>query len=41
MAQASEPWPECLGHTSYLTALAATRSYENLIAGISRCFWAY
>lgn len=41
MALASEPTPVCLGYTSYLLALAATRSYEELIAGILPCFWVY
>jgi len=41
IAAASEPTPACLGYTSYLSALAATRSYEELIAGILPCFWVY
>jgi thiaminase/transcriptional activator TenA len=41
MAAASEPTPTCLGYTSYLGSLAATRSYEELIAGILPCFWVY
>ncbi|MFT4057554.1 MAG: thiaminase II [Novosphingobium sp.] len=41
MAATSEPTPACLGYTSYLSALAATRSYEELIAGILPCFWVY
>lgn len=41
MAHGSEPTPACLGYTSYLSALAATRSYEELIAGILPCFWVY
>lgn len=41
MAHDSAPTPACLGYTSYLTALAATRSYEELIAGILPCFWVY
>lgn len=40
-AEASEPTPECLAYTSYLSALAATRSYEELVAGILPCFWVY
>lgn len=40
-AHSAEPNPECLAYTSYLTALAATRSYEELIAGILPCFWVY
>ena len=34
----SEPRPACLGYTGYLASLAATRSYEELIAGILPCF---
>ncbi|TCM20433.1 thiaminase /4-amino-5-aminomethyl-2-methylpyrimidine deaminase [Novosphingobium sp. PhB165] len=41
MAHESEPTPACLAYTSYLNALAATRSYEELIAGILPCFWVY
>lgn len=41
MAHGSEATPECLGYTSYLASLAATRSYEELIAGILPCFWVY
>ncbi|WP_395334990.1 thiaminase II [Novosphingobium sp. BL-8H] len=41
MAHDSAPSPECLAYTSYLSALAATRSYEELIAGILPCFWIY
>jgi thiaminase/transcriptional activator TenA len=41
MVAASEPSPVCLGYTSYLASLAATRSYEELIAGILPCFWVY
>jgi thiaminase/transcriptional activator TenA len=41
MAQASEATPVCLGYTSYLLSLAATRTYEELIAGILPCFWVY
>ncbi|MBH1998467.1 MAG: thiaminase II [Sphingomonadaceae bacterium] len=41
MAEAIEPSPTCLGYTSYLASLAATRSYEELIAGILPCFWVY
>lgn len=41
IAAASEPTPACLAYTSYLSALAATRSYEELIAGILPCFWVY
>lgn len=41
MAQAAEPTPACLGYTSYLASLAATRSYEELIAGILPCFSVY
>lgn len=41
MAEATEPTPACLGYTSYIASLAATRSYEELIAGILPCFWVY
>ncbi|TCM33748.1 thiaminase II [Novosphingobium sp. ST904] len=41
MAQDSEATPACLGYTGYLATLAATRSYEELIAGILPCFWVY
>lgn len=41
MVAMSEPSPVCLGYTSYLASLAATRSYEELIAGILPCFWIY
>lgn len=41
VAHAAEATPACLGYTSYLSALAATRSYEELIAGILPCFWVY
>lgn len=40
-ARNSEPTPECLAYTSYLSALAATRGYEELVAGILPCFWVY
>lgn len=41
LVAATEPTPVCLGYTSYLGALAATRSYEELIAGVLPCFWIY
>lgn len=41
MAHSSEPSPACLAYTSYLNALAATRSYAELVAGILPCFWVY
>lgn len=41
MAAAVEPSPACLGYTGYLASLAATRTYEELIAGILPCFWVY
>lgn len=41
MVALSEPTPVCLGYTSYLAGLAATRSYEELIAGILPCFSVY
>jgi thiaminase/transcriptional activator TenA len=37
----AKPNPTCLAYTSYLNALAATRSYEVLVAGILPCFWVY
>lgn len=40
-AAGSEASPACLGYTGYLASLAATRSYEELIAGILPCFWVY
>ena len=41
MARASAPSPACQNYTGYLMTLAATRSYEELIAGILPCFWVY
>lgn len=41
MAATIEPSPACLGYTGYLASLAATRTYEELIAGILPCFWVY
>jgi thiaminase/transcriptional activator TenA len=41
MAHEAEASPACLGYTSYLASLAATRTYEELIAGILPCFWVY
>lgn len=41
MAAASHPTPACLGYSSYLGHLAATRSYAELVAGILPCFWVY
>jgi len=41
MVREAEATPACLGYTSYLASLAATRSYEELIAGILPCFWVY
>ena len=41
MAHASAPSPACQNYTGYLMTLAATRSYEELIAGILPCFWVY
>jgi thiaminase (transcriptional activator TenA) len=37
----AEASPTCLNYTGYLTTLAATRTYEELIAGILPCFWIY
>ncbi|MGE4431010.1 MAG: thiaminase II [Sphingobium sp.] len=39
--RSAEPTPACLGYTGYLASLAATRSYEELIAGVLPCFWVY
>jgi thiaminase/transcriptional activator TenA len=41
MAGAAQASPACLGYTGYLATLAATRSYEELVAGILPCFWVY
>lgn len=41
MVERAEATPACLGYTGYLATLAATRSYEELIAGILPCFWVY
>ena len=41
IAHAAEATPACLGYSSYLASLAATRGYEELIAGILPCFWVY
>ena len=41
MAATVEPSPAGLGYTGYLASLAATRTYEELIAGILPCFWVY
>ncbi|MFN3425038.1 MAG: thiaminase II [Novosphingobium meiothermophilum] len=38
---AAEPTPACLGYSSFLGHLAATRSYAELVAGILPCFWVY
>jgi thiaminase (transcriptional activator TenA) len=35
------PSPVCTAYTSYLIKLAATRSYEEAIAGLLPCFWIY
>jgi thiaminase (transcriptional activator TenA) len=35
------PTPTCTGYTGYLIKLAATRSYEEAIAGLLPCFWIY
>jgi thiaminase (transcriptional activator TenA) len=40
-AAGSEPTPACLGYSSFLGHLAATRSYGELVAGILPCFWVY
>lgn len=36
-----EPSPECLGYTSYLTAIAATEPYPVAAAAVLPCFWIY
>lgn len=41
MVPETEPNPACLGYTSYLLGLAATRSFEEAVAGILPCFWIY
>ncbi|MPT48408.1 MAG: thiaminase II [Sphingobium sp.] len=41
MVRSARPSLACLGYTGYLATLAATRSYEELIAGILPCFWVY
>lgn len=41
IVDSAESTPACLGYTSYLASLAATRSYEELIAGVLPCFWVY
>lgn len=41
MAATVERSPACLGYTGYLASLAATRTYEELIAGLLPCFWVY
>jgi thiaminase (transcriptional activator TenA) len=40
-AQTPEPSPTCQNYTGYLLTLAATRSYEELVAAILPCFWVY
>ena len=41
MVADAEPTPACLGYTGYLGQLAATGSYEELIAGVLPCYWIY
>ncbi len=41
IAARTEPTPACLGYSSFLGHLAATRSYAELVAGILPCFWVY
>lgn len=41
MAAAGEPTPTCLGYSSFLGHLAATRSYAELVAGVLPCFQVY
>ena len=40
-AATAEPTPACLGYSSFLGHLGATRSYAELVAGILPCFWVY
>ncbi len=40
-ASAAEPSPTCYGYTNFLLAVAAHRSYEELVAAILPCFWIY
>ncbi len=37
----AEASPTCLNYTGYLITLAATRTYEELVAAILPCFWIY
>ncbi len=41
MVAENEPSPVCLGYSSFLGHLAATRSYGELVAGILPCFLVY
>ncbi len=41
ISAAAEASPTCLNYTGYLMTLAATRTYEELVAAILPCFWIY
>lgn len=37
----AEPWPDCLGYTSFLLATAYHEPWEVLVAALLPCFWVY
>jgi thiaminase/transcriptional activator TenA len=37
----AEPWPDCLGYTSFLLATAYHEPWEVLVAALLPCFWIY
>jgi len=37
----AEPWPDCLGYTSFLLATAYHEPWEVLVAALLPCFWLY
>jgi len=37
----AEPWPDCLGYTSFLLAAAYHEPWEVLVAALLPCFWIY
>jgi thiaminase (transcriptional activator TenA) len=41
VTSSTPPSPVCTAYSSYLIKLAATRSYEEAIAGLLPCFWIY
>jgi thiaminase (transcriptional activator TenA) len=41
VVQVAPPSPVCTAYSSYLIKLAATRRYEEAIAGLLPCFWIY